>query len=1652
MIHKNLRYIFLSFFLSLILSPFTFTEKAEAAAQITTNANDEGWSLRNSATSRGNVLWYDDQTESVFLNDDATPVQAEDPNNSPGAIESTVFSLGSGASPGQVIGAWRRGQNDAWVWVSGGTPAKVIATNPFGTGGMNPEGVAIADGCVFMVLQAGSGQNTLVKHVFRVDAATNTATLLTGGIPLTHVNGATLGTARISTSDCQAAWVFDDGSGAYHLQFYNGTSITTVETGDDNTFNSTLRGFHLNRGRLVYEKLVNGIRQIFLYDSTASNPAAVQLTTETDASLGNFSPRTDGRHIAWLHGNANGTEVHIIFNGGVQLTDTTNRPADLGITTEHPFQLHRGQLFWTDLGGSFRYHDGSGIATIDRAPSTSVVTQLGSPCCLPWLADGFVYWIGLSNVGGADSEVFRFTGTTPADTQQPVPPLLVTLAPGANQITINWDRILGADSYNLYISEQSGLTKENFSTLRGGRKRSGVTGPYTLTGLTPNRTYHFVITAVDGGTEGPGSREVAMALLNWASVGGLSGLRFSTVAADQSNPFVAYAGGSGTGLNCNSANKVIGCDVYQTTDGGDTWSPVTAAINRIDIRSLAVEGQNIYAISRDVGGGDKILRSTNGGTSWTEVAGGTGVGDQDKAIAVDPTSSNNVYAGNFQLGSKGASDSFVIKSTNGGTNWAHLPNPAVPGAELRAYAITLDSSGAVYVGGSGTPNVAKSNNGGTTWTDIRILGGSVFVYSLEIDPTNTSILYAGTFTHGIYKSVDGGVSWTKKNTGLPELPPAVRALLIDPADPKYIHAGTSEGYYYTLDGGETWTAGNNGSLTSSETVYGLALTPSRDLIAATSNGLFLLDLSAEPTTAVVSDLALSSTVTPNSVSTGENLTYQITVTNQGPEAATSVVITMTLAAGTSLVSAEPQGACQGTDTVTCNLGVIDNGANAVVTIVVTPSVAGDLNQQAQVSTGSTDPNGANNSVSMSATVSGGSGGNGGGGGGSGGGGGGGGCTMKVGSNFDPTLVGLLGIALIVLARRLVRRRALLGRFFLISLALFFAPSITHANSNDLSIFNSKYGTASTSLSSCTLCHGNAGTSSITAVRPLTSFGADYLAQGRGNATSFGAIEPKDSDGDGFSNLTEIEARTFPGNVNSKPTLNVGLVPTADTRFDSPGATISYKLTVTNAGNANDSYTITVTGNAWTTTPTASVGPVAASGTADFTVTVAIPADATEGDSDAATIKVTSQSTSTQSATAIVTTTAFTALSFGDWSSVGGVSGTTFHTVAADITNDGTAYAAGGSNVYKTTDGGNNWTILAGGISGKDVRALAVEGLTVYASSLDIFGVTPAKILKSVNGGGSWAEVLSDGGSPGEQNKSLAIDPIDSNTVYAGNFKIPSVYNAGPDSLVIKSANEGANWSHLPNSTAVGAELGAYALAIDSARVIYAGGSGTPNLAKSTNGGSTWSDIPIAGVSVFVYSLTIDPTNPQTIYAGTRDQGVFKSTDGGTAFTPVNTGLPAILPTIYALLIHPDEHDQIFAATSAGLYFSPDGGDHWVARSDGLTASAQSIRALAVTPSLILIGATEDGLFILDLSSPTTGTGGSGGTGGSTGGGGVISPVGPGGTSGGGGGGGCALGGDGAADALLPGLFCFALAALVWRKCFLKDKKDGAPGRNRTYSQ
>ena len=97
----------------------------------------------------------------------------------------------------------------------------------------------------------------------------------------------------------------------------------------------------------------------------------------------------------------------------------------------------------------------------------------------------------------------------------------------------------------------------------------------------------------------------------------------------------------------------------------------------------------------------------------------------------------------------------------------------------------------LYAGTVG--GVFKSTNGGGSWTAINTGLTNTEVQALAIDPSAPGTLYAGTYGGGVFKSTDAGVSWTAMNAGLAT--PNVTALAIDPSLPTKLYAGTDVGVY-----------------------------------------------------------------------------------------------------------------------------------------------------------------------------------------------------------------------------------------------------------------------------------------------------------------------------------------------------------------------------------------------------------------------------------------------------------------------------------------------------------------------------------------------------------------------------------------------------------------------------------------------------------------------------------------------------------------------------------------------------------------------------------------------------------------------------------------------------------------------------------------
>ena len=170
------------------------------------------------------------------------------------------------------------------------------------------------------------------------------------------------------------------------------------------------------------------------------------------------------------------------------------------------------------------------------------------------------------------------------------------------------------------------------------------------------------------------------------------------------------------------------------------------------------------------------------------------------ALAIDPSAPATLYASTYAGG--------VFKSTNGGESWSAINTGFDTRYRIIVSALAIDPSApaTLYAGTSHDvefgpgDGVFKSTNGGKSWSEINAGLTDPSVLALAIDPRNPATLYAGTLGGGVFKSTNGGGSWSAVNTGLTSTD--VIALAIDPSNPAALYAGTGGGVFKSTDGGE----------------------------------------------------------------------------------------------------------------------------------------------------------------------------------------------------------------------------------------------------------------------------------------------------------------------------------------------------------------------------------------------------------------------------------------------------------------------------------------------------------------------------------------------------------------------------------------------------------------------------------------------------------------------------------------------------------------------------------------------------------------------------------------------------------------------------------------------------------------------------------
>ena len=262
-------------------------------------------------------------------------------------------------------------------------------------------------------------------------------------------------------------------------------------------------------------------------------------------------------------------------------------------------------------------------------------------------------------------------------------------------------------------------------------------------------------------------------------------------------------------------------------------------------RSVAVAGipsQPLTYFAGYTGGG--LWRTDDAGLSWRNIGDGWFGTGSIGAIAVAPSDPNVLYVGTGEHAIRGQSSTYgdgVYKSTDQGRTWRHVGLRASRQiSAVRVHPTNPDIAWVAAQGdrwqGSEERGIYRTTDGGVTWTKVLAgLNATSGASDLSVDPTNPRTLYAAFWDHqrrpwivrsggagsGIWKSTDGGDTWTRLAQGLPALMGKI-GVSVSPANPDRVYAiveAEQGGMYRSDDAGRTWSRTSSDRLIQTRSWY-----------------------------------------------------------------------------------------------------------------------------------------------------------------------------------------------------------------------------------------------------------------------------------------------------------------------------------------------------------------------------------------------------------------------------------------------------------------------------------------------------------------------------------------------------------------------------------------------------------------------------------------------------------------------------------------------------------------------------------------------------------------------------------------------------------------------------------------------------------------
>jgi len=304
--------------------------------------------------------------------------------------------------------------------------------------------------------------------------------------------------------------------------------------------------------------------------------------------------------------------------------------------------------------------------------------------------------------------------------------------------------------------------------------------------------------------------------LRWRSIGPERGGRVTAVAGLARDRFTYYMGATGGG-------------VWKTVNAGITWTPIsdgyfqTGSVGAIAVSdsdpNIIYVGMGEACLRSNISRGDGVYKSTDAGKTWRNV--GLRDSSQIGRVLIDPQNPDLVYIAAVGHPYGPNEERGVFRSEDGGTTWKKIlyvddktgavdlaPDPHNPRTIYAATWQVLRTPWDIYPVGPGS-GIYKTTDGGDTWTHLTDgLPKDMGKIGLAVSPVDSQRVWAtiGGDDGGIYRSDDGGKNWKLLNGSfqMHSRQYYYAHIFADPQQLNTVYTFSSKSFYKSVDGGTTW--------------------------------------------------------------------------------------------------------------------------------------------------------------------------------------------------------------------------------------------------------------------------------------------------------------------------------------------------------------------------------------------------------------------------------------------------------------------------------------------------------------------------------------------------------------------------------------------------------------------------------------------------------------------------------------------------------------------------------------------------------------------------------------------------------------------------------------------------------------------------------